>query len=77
MNSNLPLSARVKASRTSKGWSREKLAAATGLTPKTIWSVEKGFRPAQATVIALNDHLDLGITDVGAEIAAFDVEATA
>jgi transcriptional regulator with XRE-family HTH domain len=77
MTSHLPLSARVRASRKAKGLSREKLAAATGLNPKTVWSVEKGFRPAAGTINALNDFLALGIEDVGAELAAFDVEATA
>lgn len=77
MTSTSPLSARVKAARKANGWSREKVARLTKLTPKTIWSVEKGFRPAAATLIALNDSLELGITDIGKELEAFDVEATA
>lgn len=49
----------IKKKRNAMGLSRDKLASKTGITPKSIISVESGSLPSTRTLLKLLDALDL------------------
>jgi transcriptional regulator with XRE-family HTH domain len=52
--------ARIAALRKERGWSQEKLAEEAGVSPRTVFSVEKGERsPQPAKLRAILDALDV------------------
>jgi len=58
----------VRRARETRGWSRRQLAQAAGLTPTTVYRLEKGSNPPRLdSVIAIADALEVTVCDLIAD----------